>query len=430
MIFVEWSDVVRFKASKFLAILVLLVIVLVLQACNRDSNNDLKSYLMKNHTPIHISDAEPFADLRLMESDLEGKRIFLVGETHGNQLNSAIKWKFMAYIKEKTNFKYLLSESSYSDSYYVNRYLETGDEAYLQTIFKFHYGTAGNTLEEYQFYTKLYQYNQSFDVKDQIRLVGVDIEHSNPLAIQFLGEILENVIIDERAHPLLAQFKQAIKTNLSYEQGERLVKELHQDWKNRPESYQQLLGERHKDFGIVLQNMINKSKAYASKFFDSSRDNYISDNFQRFYLEHPGEILYGQWGMGHIYQGATDAAKWFGAYLNEIPEFKNNIVSVAIGYLNCSIISPNDHYDGYQKWKITSFEPDPEELPIWNGVIKAEQAVLFKLDGKRSPFAASIIPLLNQTNGSPPVNGVTTDYYQYLIVLQNAQASKPFSLTQ
>lgn len=54
----------RSKSSIVLAILAFAVIVLVLHACTKDSDNDLQSYLMKNHTPINISDAEPFADLR------------------------------------------------------------------------------------------------------------------------------------------------------------------------------------------------------------------------------------------------------------------------------------------------------------------------------------------------------------------------------
>ncbi len=95
-----------------------------------------KDYLKDNYSGIYLRNAQDISDLNVLDNDIKEKEIFLTGETHANSANCKLKMKFLKYFKEKTNFKYLLCEYSYSEACYLNDYLKSGDVAILENIFK------------------------------------------------------------------------------------------------------------------------------------------------------------------------------------------------------------------------------------------------------------------------------------------------------
>jgi len=109
---------------------------------DKDSNQSLdkdpiiQSYLKENYSTIDLEDEDEFKDLAIMDSDIQGKEIFFTGESHGTKANEQLDMKFLKYFKDKTDFKYYLCETSYSDAYFINKYLETGDIKILEDIYR------------------------------------------------------------------------------------------------------------------------------------------------------------------------------------------------------------------------------------------------------------------------------------------------------
>ena len=137
----------------------------------------LEEYLLNNYSIVNLEGDKGFVDLSILDSNLEGKEIFFTGEHHGVKANSELNMKFIKYLKEKTDFKYYLCESSYSKAYFINKYLETGDINFLESVYKPLKGTFGWTKDSYNHWKDLYEYNQTLPIEKRIQVVGVDIEH-------------------------------------------------------------------------------------------------------------------------------------------------------------------------------------------------------------------------------------------------------------
>ena len=87
---------------------------------NNNFTNDFINYLNNNYSQINLNN-EDYSDLAILDKDLENKEIFLTGEVHGIKINADLHMKFLKYFKEKTDFKYYLSEVSYSNAYFFYR---------------------------------------------------------------------------------------------------------------------------------------------------------------------------------------------------------------------------------------------------------------------------------------------------------------------
>ncbi|HAK41564.1 MAG TPA: hypothetical protein DCM59_01010, partial [Clostridium sp.] len=136
-----------------------------------------------------LEDESEFADLAIMDSDIEGKEIFFTAEYHGTKINKQLSMKFLKYLKEKTNFKYYLCELPYSDAYFLNKYLDTGDIKILEEIYKPLKGTFEWNKDYFHHWKKVYEYNNTLPKESRIQVVGVDIEHQPINAYRFLVDV-------------------------------------------------------------------------------------------------------------------------------------------------------------------------------------------------------------------------------------------------
>ena len=69
--------------------------------------------------------------------------------------------------------RYIVAELGLGASIYLNRYLETGDNALLDDIMNQLSGTASYTVEQRVFYQKLYEYNVGLPDEQKLRVIGL-----------------------------------------------------------------------------------------------------------------------------------------------------------------------------------------------------------------------------------------------------------------
>lgn len=383
-----------------------------------------ENYLKNNRTNIDLVNADSFSELSVIDQDIEGKEIFLTGESHGFKSNSQLEMKFLKYFKAKTNFKYLLSEDSYSNTYYINQYLKSGDEEILKTVFKETEGTFFWTKDRYEFFKKLYTYNQSLPKADQIEMVGVDIEHQWRTSFKFLNELLPE---NDPPKALTESIKklESIYITTKNATDMSLVKassqSLQDDIIQHNDAFRAYLAEDFDAFKHVNDNILNALDAYSKsdEQWNSTRDAYIYNNFKKLHTKLPKGKYYGQWGLNHIYQTKEEDTLWFAAHLNKSEsEFKGKILSIAYYYTDSTVMTKVNN----KQYSTDTYSEMPDAFENANRKLKGE-ANLYRLISTGSPYTAVGMESYNGQILKEPY----TDFVQYVMCISNASPAEPLS---
>ena len=381
-------------------------------------NKELKDYLEKNHSIIRPED-ESMEDLSIMDGDLKNNEIFLTGENHGVKANIELRIKFLKYYKEKTNFKYYLCELPYSMTYFLNTYLKTKDENILKDIYKPLKGTDAWNKDEYDYWGTLYEFNRGLPEDDRLILVGTDIEHQPQNGIRFMKYCLDKNNVSELINDLVEEFID--KDHITNEKVEDFYKKINEELGKNEDLYKDLLGEYYYKFKHVNNNLLNMFKVYTGTNFNGVRDVKMYENFLNLSACIPKGKYFGQLGLSHIFQRAFPNIAWLGSSLNkEGSRFKGKVLSIAYAYQNCRYLYPTTRRNYASS--IDTLEPTIEEFKHF---IDSDY-VLFKLNGADSPFDRELIwPLEHKS----PKGGVTTDYFQYLVVAKDSEAMQGFEIS-
>lgn len=147
-----------------------------------------KNELYKVKSKIDVTD-NTFKGLELLESDIDNNDIFLAGEAHGSIKSIDMNLYLLKYFIEKGDIKYILYESGYADSQYLNRYLDNGDESILEYLFEKSSGTMSYTMENYNLLKSIYEYNLTLEKDKKIMFVGIDKENPE-VAIKYIKTLL------------------------------------------------------------------------------------------------------------------------------------------------------------------------------------------------------------------------------------------------
>lgn len=385
----------------------------------------MQEYLKENYRAIDLEDENEFKDLAIMDSDLEGKEIFFTAELHGTKANEQLNTKFLKYFKEKTDFKYYLCELSYSDGYFINKYLDTGDIKILEDIYKPLKGTFAWTKDGFNHWKKLYEYNNTLPKEKRIQVIGVDIEHQPINAYRFLVDVLPQTEAPEEIKAVIDKIKSTFNDLDKFDETfAQCSKELQKDIENKEEIYRAYLGEKFTSFNLVNLNVLNQIEAYNhiedQVDWDNTRDKMIYENFQTLQKELPKGKYYGQWGLNHTFQSKEKDIMWFAAFLNSDDSiFKDKLLTIIYNYDNCEKIdiSGNGRYDAH---KFAVVYPQIKET---NDLLEGNLNI-YKLTGENSPFSET--PMYYTYNGEE-LEASMLDFFQYIVCIRNSKATEPLN---
>jgi erythromycin esterase-like protein len=431
------------KKSKglYLTLCVCLVIAIslfIIHSKNNKSNDDntkvvnaehneskVINFLKDNYSSIDASDNNDFSTFKLLDSSLKDKEVFFTAENHGAAVNSELELKFIKYLKEKVGIKYCLLELSYSDGEMLNKYLATGDESILEEMYKPLKGTFAWNKQSYSIWGKLYEFNKSLPEGEKIKIIGIDIEHQYANAIRYMNSLIPDKNPPEEIKDIVSKVSEMytnINTNQSSDiYGEFSIK-LSESIKSNSKVYKEYFGEKLFAFELVNENIIAQVKAYKDDIsFDEIRDAQMYDNFKKIYTRIPKGKFYGQWGLNHAFQKAQNNVNWLASLMNNSDSpVKGKVLSIAYLYDNCDIMTRGK----YGTTKLTSYRSTEKILEPFT----KEDITLFKLTGNKSPFQQEVIwPFDVKNAGIIPREGVTTDYFQYMILIKNSKATTPLN---
>ncbi|HBP62820.1 MAG TPA: hypothetical protein DD730_00775 [Desulfosporosinus sp.] len=402
----------------------LLLIIFVASGCSNKSTekasssyDEVNNFLEENHANVDISNYGYNNRFSILDSDIDKNNIILAGETHAVAKNYELELTLLKHLNQKNKIRYLLAEMGYSDSCYINEYLETGDEAKLKLFYNTFEGTAVWSKESYDFWIELRKYNLTIPEDQRIQVVGIDIEFNAIAALDYLTTIWPSTAPPKEIK--LAIEKYTSSYNLKSQDTITAIKNLQSDMVANPDIYNTYLGSKYFDVSIVIDNVVNFINASASNGANSEdiRELSMYSNLKRVYSHLPIGKYFGQFGMEHVFQRTCSSYMGdktrFAMYLNSSDSpVKGKVLSIAYGYENCTFMNSRQNNNE------SVAESPIKDIDLLNKYSKSDTTI-FKLNGDNSPFSRITAFVKGSSGGS------TTDYFQYIILIKNSKGTIP-----
>jgi hypothetical protein len=405
-----------------------LIILLFLSNCSKETPGTIGgkdelpkaalSYLADHLQPIDPLSLDGFEIWNM--DQLNHYQFIFAGESHGMINNYDLDLAMIRHLNAIGWLDYYTPEMPYSFCWFINRFLETGEESMLDELFKPFRGTLGWTKENREHFIKLFQYNQSLPVTQRIQVVGIEIEHVPENPLWMMNELMpeENIPTAISAH---LQALQAMHQtgSVRYSELYGISSQIEEDFKDQAPLYQDFFQQNWPDFQHIIQLTNDSYEAKQlprdnNRFFEE-RENIIFRNFQKFYQNSPKSKWYGQWGSRHIHQHPISELQSIAYKLSQDPQspIPSQVLSILYIYQNSAHLNNNPY-----RVKQLNSSPFKKEFELLSLGIYT----LFSLMEDQSPFQKDLIWL---THSNTPTDGVTTDYFQYLLLVDGAEAARP-----
>ena len=410
----------------------LCVLVGVFIFCNRPMNNI--DYIKKNSMDLKLNDINDNSDLDLIWEDIKDKSVIFTNEHHGIKENEDIQYKFINYLMDNWDLKYFLMESGHAAGVVFNEYLQSGDEKLLDDIFQWGILEKFNTESTKELMKKLYLKNKDLPEEKKLIIVGLDVMEEQGGVTYYFKNMLEKY--KEMPKEQLDKMRKILE--YSEEEGtigeksskfSKAIEDLEEDLKVNEDIYVKYLdGEGVFNLELIVNNLKNSSKLgytidggiTVNKELYEARDKVNYENFKKIYEHFGGGKYYSHYGINHVYQNEINNVKFLGANIKEDPKFKDEIYSINTIYkegqcYNYSDLAPMHFYS-----VTTELENTLKDAGIENG------NKIIVLNNKRSPYkkkifkeSFSFLDVYVDEKLFEANKGVTTDYFQSIIIIEN-----------
>jgi hypothetical protein len=350
------------------------------------------AFLEKNREALDLSDGGAHFQARLL--DTAGRKIILMGESHGVALSEDLDLALLRYLHKTAGVRVYLAEASYSEGCFLNRYLENGDEELLDYLMHQFQGSIAWTKEHRAFYANLRRWNLTLPEKERVYFVGVDVEHQRPVGLRYLAELVKPDVPAAIAETV-AKLRQGA--------GEpALIADLASSLAAHPAEYAALLGDRLFEFEIVTANLQKAVEYYAghgSKESNALRERVMYETFLKVYPRLGGAVCYGRWGAAHVLQRPAEGTDRFATMLNRPDSpVAGKVLSIMPGYQDSESLSMPGYHPAHMQ------------------------------PGVMQPFAPAAnapVTLFRMPAGVPLGSVVPAGSVQYVVFLKNATACHP-----
>ena len=366
---------------------------------------------------------------RLIKNSIPKSNIYWLGEGHATALNYDIAFDLFGKIDSAFGVNYILLESNFLQTHYLNKYMKSGDSKVLDLAFSTTVGTFGWTKEHKAYYERIYAHEQTKTKEKRIQFVGIDIEHGYWHTHKFLVDSLvpstisdSNRIISKIRHPLPSS-----TDFLNY------YTKLYDDVIKNEVAYKSILGEKYELVKYLIKNIYNITycQSLPSSLWNKTRDSLIYENFKwhNERLHFVDHVAFGLWGTDHIFQAKTKDGTTFiaGHITNKQPEISQT--GYRMLYTKSSFNLPTFFIPGFARWifrdkkyiKIKSLNNDK----IWAKVSGMRFLKKRKNRGFNYPLHVDSIPKKINLVGNRKSEYHNSDYFQYIILVRNSSACTP-----
>lgn len=407
---------------------------------NNNEEIGVEDYLMNNYQSLYLDNSDELEVLKILDEDLQGNEIFFTGEMHGIEMNTTLRMTFLKYFREKVDFKYYLCEISPGSAYYLNKYLETGDELILEQLFEPLRGTMSWNHETYNHWIELYEYNKTLPNDKKIEVVGVDVEHQVDTAFKALVDLLPDTAAPNEIKAVLsglietstylenASYGEASEFTIARDEAYRFSQTLKDVIGENERLFRDYFAENFNLFELINDNVINSKVVYdniQNSNWNNVRDKIIFENFLIVDKELPDGKYYGQWGMHHTIQHIEKGTLWFAGWLNsDKSSYKGQVLTIIYNYENCTRMS-REAGGVYATAETNYVFPFLKDVNDQIG----ENVNIYKLDGENSPIKKE--PMYKSFTGEElgskyyKLSDDVLDFFQYIVLIKDSEATKP-----
>lgn len=369
-------------------------------------------FLRRNATVLDLR--LPDAGLGVESITTQGQRIFLLAEVHGVAANYTLDLALLRHLHRVAGVRVYVMEFSHANAQFMNRFLQTGDPAPLDFVLGQMWGFVDCSEQRRKFFVALREWNLTLPADERVRVVGFDLERMPGISLTFLRQQLAGLnppmAIRSAVERLRALPEMPTKVEVR-----AVVAELAAGVAAQHDIYATLLQTNWFDFDLALDNLVDNERLQADRsHYDARRDAMQYHNFMRIAAHTPFTTAYGRVGSAHVLQHVTGTIKHFSAWL-ESPDspWAGQVVGIWPLYVACRRLT-----FAHGRYGTMGCEDEPMATQPFVGAA-ASNLVLFKLTGGNSPFAHQLLLPGEATDG------VTTDYFQYVVLLKSAAANTP-----
>lgn len=391
-------------------------------------------------------------------NEIATKRVFLAGENHTFLESNSLLWvQNIKYLHSNAGVRNVLMEAGGSIGWLVNQYVQTGDTFYLSAITEY-------TFDEYsESFKSLKRFNNKLDSTEKIKVIGIDLERSAPLALKVLSMLMPK---DKTPHDSISLHIEAIEGMVKYQEIEKLeeseedkqdpfkiFKYLGKSYRERPtirrvidnfyghkEYYKDFLGDNFNQFEDVVYGLKKALEWFDMEEDDATqgyifREQYMFGRFREVYDSNAGGY-YGQFGRCHTTKTRVDqnTCKWyaFKSFANRLSEDPN--LGLADKVFTMGILYKNGDEDedfGESTEKVNEIFYEMDELRVLlvdfktNEVLASTFEANFDMLFFNTCFPSEKHPYFHRFDDPTTFNILAGQYYSYDFDLTSLAQSIP-----
>lgn len=392
-------------------------------------------YLQQNKEEIQPGASDNF---RLFDEAFYQSKVIMLGEVHGFAMPQELDFELLKHLNQKTGLTHYLAEVDQSQAYFLNQYLQTGDESLLEYVFHtwVRYNAQWANQDSYNKMQKIHAYNQTLPAAKRIEIVGVDRIQDTDVTKRHLAELLQTANYKTSTDAKVDSLAQLLTDSTTDNEALRTfaANNLTTEF-NLPQTTKTEL--QH-----ILTNLNYQHESIA-------RDSVMFLNLQNLSYTYnwQNEQFYGMWGLMHTLQNKVNGGYTsFAAHLkNNESLFKNKVTTINIFASDSENMIPANTMPASlnkgQAYVSTTWVNSDGPLAFVNGikdlkaVTRERSMTLFKVDGETSPYRTS--SLLAHTRVLIPGQGIApdaanptiTEACQYVVLIRNSKATQPIRAT-
>jgi len=422
------------KKLPLLSAILLCILYLPLKAQDSSYSNYVKQH--KEKIIIGGDNSFTFFDKAFYQN-----QVFFVSESHGYEKPQELDFEIFKQINKKTGLRIYLAEIDFSQAYYLNKYLTTGNEELLQSIYQYWYNQQlqWGCKAGFDKWKKLYAYNQTLPAGKKIRVLGLDGAQDLNMNVQLLLELLQTA----EDQPVKKSFD-SLTTYSKMKLANKNEKKMFISYARRLDStmlsnttlFKKLLKANYYSVQFIIHNIASKEV----------REKKIIDNFTSLYFQYKlgNEKMYGFWGRFHAMQDSVNNSMPFAGLLkkSQLP-MRNKIVTIPIFCLESSSMLPTSFLPPMAQQKGTvyskssmvnddSFIYQVAGISVFKSLIEKNSCYIFKLNAANSPYKKGLYLLESSCKMDKSFEWIgnkklaTTDYFQYAIIVSNSDWAGPY----
>lgn len=411
------------KGIKFSAGILILCLIysFSLKTYDSYSGNETLQYWKKNKELFESVNHNESLSFKNLDIYLSQNNLFLLGEFHGVKETIKIDVNLIKYLNRKVGMTVHLAEIDFSQAYFLNQYLKSGDEKLIDYVLNTWIIYHGHNNKDYKDkWIEIYKLNKSNLPSLKIQVYGIDKIQNLNLTQNHLKILLNKLKLSDD-FPL----KESLFLDWAKEKLPKIVS-------NTDKENVDIVN----DILFIRKNLIDYNSL--------SRENIMFTNFkslcERYDLK--DKKIYGYFGEAHVLQKQMGKKKDFGTLIKEDKYFTDKTYTIISRYLDSNMSAPSKILPFFLRSKNehTKLEIscDNTFLLYHSGINELKELTnndtntFFDLNQINSPYRKSkrlikSFGLLSLVSGMEIIdkNSFTSDYAQGVVLIRNSNWAEP-----